>query len=93
MARTFKALADPVRLRLLSLITSAGHEVCVCDLTSAFELTQPTISYHLKMLREAGLVDSERRGTWVYYWPRPENLKWLAALLDTPGLRVSSRVG
>lgn len=84
LAKSFKALADPVRLRLLSLITSADGETCVCDLTAAFDLTGPTISHHLKVLREAGLVDSERRGTWVYYWPRPENLRPLAALLDTP---------
>ncbi len=86
MAKVFKALADPVRLRLLSLITSAAGEVCVCDLTAAFDLTQPTISHHLKVLREAGLVGSERRGTWVYYWARPENLKQLSVLLDSPGL-------
>jgi ArsR family transcriptional regulator len=75
-----------VRLRLLSLITTAGGEVCACDLTAAFDLTQPTISHHLKVLREAGLVDSQRRGTWVYHWPRPESLKQLSVLLDTPGL-------
>lgn len=86
MAKMFKALADPVRLRLLSLITSAAGEVCVCDLTAAFDLTQPTISHHLKVLRAAGLVGSERRGTWVYYWARPENLKQLSVLLDSPGL-------
>jgi len=86
MAKMFKALADPARLRLLSLITSADGEVCVCDLTTAFDLTQPTISHHLKVLREAGLVGSERRGTWVYYWARPENLKQLSVLLDSPGL-------
>ena len=63
-----KALADPVRLRLLSLVAShADGEACVCDLNDAFELSQPTISHHLKVLREAGLVDCERRGTWVYY--------------------------
>lgn len=89
VAKMFKALADPVRLRLLSLITSAGGEVCVCDLTTAFDLTQPTISHHLKVLREAGLVGSQRRGTWVYYWARPENLKQLSALLDSPGLAPS----
>lgn len=83
LAKAFKALADPVRLRLLSMITSASREVCVCDLTPRFDLTGPTISHHLKVLREAGLVDCERRGTWVYYWPRPENLRPLAALLDT----------
>ncbi|MBB4908686.1 ArsR/SmtB family transcription factor [Actinophytocola algeriensis] len=86
MAKMFKALADPVRLRLLSLISSAAGEVCVCDLTAAFDLTQPTISHHLKVLREAGFVGSERRGTWVYYWARPENLKRLSVLLDSPGL-------
>lgn len=86
MARTFKALGDPVRLRLLSLITSAGGEVCVCDLTTAFDLTQATISHHLKVLREAGLVDSERRGTWVFYRSRPEVFRQLSALLDAPGL-------
>jgi ArsR family transcriptional regulator, arsenate/arsenite/antimonite-responsive transcriptional repressor len=79
MAKMFKALCDPVRLRLLSLITSADGESCVCDLTAAFDLTGPTISHHLKVLREAGLVDSQRRGTWVYYWPRPDNLKQLSA--------------
>lgn len=86
MARRFKALGDPVRLRLLSLIASSGREVCVCDLTVAFDLTQPTISHHLKVLREAGLVGSERRGTWVYYWARPDELRQLSVLLDTPGL-------
>src|SRR5689334_19253773 len=71
-AKVFKALGDPVRLRLLSMITSrAGGEVCVCELTPAFDLAQPTISHHLRLLREAGLVDCQRRGTWVYYWALP----------------------
>jgi ArsR family transcriptional regulator len=83
LSRMFKALGDPARLRLLSMITSArGGEVCVCDLTPAFDLSGPTISHHLKVLREAGLVAADRRGTWVYYSPRPENLRRLAALLD-----------
>ena len=74
-APMFKALGDPVRLRLLSMIASAGGgEVCVCDLTGAFHLTGPTISHHLKVLREAGLVDSDRRGTWVYYRLIPAGL-------------------
>src|ERR1044071_1609536 len=65
LAKMFKALADPIRLRLLSLIAShAGGEACVCDLIGPFEVSQPTISHHLKVLREAGLVGSERRGTW-----------------------------
>jgi ArsR family transcriptional regulator, arsenate/arsenite/antimonite-responsive transcriptional repressor len=68
MASLLKAVADPVRLRLLSMIGShAGGEACVCDLTGAFDLTAPTISHHLKILRTAGLIDGERRGTWVYY--------------------------
>lgn len=84
LAKIFKALGDPVRLRLLSMIASrAGGEVCVCDLTPAFELSQPTISHHLKLLRQAGLIDCERRGTWVYYWALPGTLDWLAAFLAT----------
>jgi ArsR family transcriptional regulator len=81
LAPMFKALGDPARLRLLSLIAASGSEACVCDLTEAFDLTGPTISHHLRVLREAGLVDCERRGTWVYYWIRPEVLRGLAALL------------
>lgn len=85
LAHIFKALGDPVRLRLLSLIASRdGGEVCVCDLTPAFDLSQPTISHHLKQLRQAGLIDSERRGTWVYYWLLPEATDRLAALFARP---------
>ncbi len=86
-APMFKALGDPVRLRLLSMIASArGGEVCVCDLTGSFHLTGPTISHHLKVLREAGLVDSDRRGTWVYYRMIPAALTVLATLLDAGAL-------
>lgn len=82
LARVFKAIADPVRLRLLSLIGShAGGEACVCDLTDAFALTGPTISHHLKVLREAGVIDGERRGTWIFYRVRPQTLAQLSALL------------
>lgn len=78
----FKAMGDPVRLRLLSLIAShEGGEACVCDLTDVFELTGPTISHHLKVLREAGLITGERRGTWVYYRVLPEALGRLSDLL------------
>jgi ArsR family transcriptional regulator len=85
LAPVFKALGDPVRLRLISLIGARqGGEVCVCDLASAFDLTQPTISHHLKVLREAGLIDSERRGTWVYYRLVPAALERMAALLSLP---------
>ncbi|MFF4298500.1 ArsR/SmtB family transcription factor [Streptomyces vinaceus] len=85
LARMFKALSDPIRLRLLSLIASyEGGEACVCDLTGPFDVSQPTISHHLKVLREAGLVDSERRGTWVCYWVLFEALAKLSALLQIP---------
>jgi ArsR family transcriptional regulator len=84
LAKVFKALGDPVRLRLLSLIAShAGGEACVCDLTDAFELTGPTISHHLKVLREADIIDGERRGTWVYYRVLPTTLRHLSSLLTT----------
>ena len=85
LAQVFKALGDPVRLRLVSLIGAhQGGEVCVCDLTSAFNLAQPTISHHLKVLREAGIITSERRGTWVYYRLVPAALERMAALLTAP---------
>jgi ArsR family transcriptional regulator, arsenate/arsenite/antimonite-responsive transcriptional repressor len=78
----FKALGDPVRLQLMSMIASApGGEICVCDLTPAFEVSESTISHHLKTLRAAGLVGSERRASWVYYWPKPELMRQLATLL------------
>jgi ArsR family transcriptional regulator len=83
LAKMFKALSDPVRLRLLSLIAShEGGEACVCDLTGPFDVSQPTISHHLKVLRDAGLVGSERRGTWVYYWVMPGALVRLSSLLE-----------
>ena len=86
LAQVFKALGDPVRLRLLSLIGAhRGGEACVCDLTTAFDLTQPTISHHLKILREAGIITSERRGTWVYYRLVPAALERMAGLLSMPG--------
>ena len=85
LAQVFRALGDPVRLRLVSLIGAhQGGEACVCDLSAAFRLSQPTISHHLKVLREAGLIDSERRGTWVYYRLVPSALERMAALLAEP---------
>ena len=85
LAHVFKALGDPVRLRLVSLIGAhQGGEVCVCDLTTAFNLAQPTISHHLKVLREAGIITSERRGTWVYYRLVPAALERMAVLLTAP---------
>src|SRR3984885_13973953 len=82
LARVFKAMGDPVRLRLLSLIAShEGGEACVCDLSDVFDLTGPTISHHLKVLREAGLITGDRRGTWIYYRVRPGALTALSQLL------------
>jgi ArsR family transcriptional regulator len=82
LSQVFKALGDPVRLRLLSLIAShEGGEACVCDLSGVFDLTGPTISHHLKVLREAGLISGERRGTWVFYRVRPEALRLASAVL------------
>ena len=90
LAGAFKALADPVRLRLLSLIASfEGGEACVCDLTGPFDVSQPTISHHLRVLREAGLIDCERRGTWVYYWVMPAALGRLGSLLATDGIATA----
>ncbi|MFJ6095072.1 ArsR/SmtB family transcription factor [Williamsia muralis] len=87
LARMFKALGDPVRLRLLSLIAShLGGEACVCDISDSFDLSQPTISHHLKVLRQAGLLDCERRGTWVYYRVIPATLQQLSATLDMSDL-------
>ncbi len=78
----FKALGDPVRLRLLSLIAShPGGEACVCEISATFDVSQPTISHHLKALRSAGLLDCERRGTWVYYWVIPDALQRLSSVL------------
>ena len=82
LAALFKAVADPVRLRLLSLIAChEGGESCVCDLLDAFDMTAPSVSYHLKILREAGLISSERRGTWVYYRVNPEVMARMSAVL------------
>jgi len=85
IAPLLKAIADPVRLRLLSLVAScAGQEACVCDLNDAFDLSQPTISHHLKVLHDAGLLDRSKRGVWVYYKARSEALADLAALIGAP---------
>ena len=84
VAPLLKALADPVRLRLMSLVAShPGGEACVCDLNEAFDLSQPTISHHLKILHEAGLLDREKRGVWVYYRARPDALASLGTLIGS----------
>src|ERR671919_1410862 len=83
LAAALQALADPARLRLLSLIASCpGSEACGCDLMTPIGLSQPTVSHHLKVLHEAGLLDRERRGKWVYFKVRPERLASLRSLLS-----------
>ena len=90
MAVKLKALADPVRLRLFSSVAShIGGEACVCDVSVGIDVSQPTISHHLKVLREAGLLLSERRGSWVYYRVVPEALRELSELLATQSMAGS----
>jgi ArsR family transcriptional regulator len=81
LAKWFGVLADPTRLRLLSLIAAAGEACAACDLVDDLDVSQPTVSHHLKVLRDAGLVASEKRGRWVYYWPLPERLGVLSRAL------------
>lgn len=91
LAAMFKALGDPVRLRLLSLIAShPGGEACVCEISATFDVSQPTISHHLRLLRSAGLLDCERRGTWVYYWVIPSALQKLSSVLNVDDLVVAT---
>ncbi len=81
VAPLLRALGDPVRLRLMSMVLShEGAEACVCDLLPAFDLSQPTISHHLKVLHEVGLLDREKRGVWVYYQARPEAMSAIGSL-------------
>jgi ArsR family transcriptional regulator len=82
MARIAKALGDPIRLQLVDVLRKHAGKVCVCELVPLFDLSQPTVSHHLKVLREAGLVDSERRGLWAYYYVTPDSLKELSAWLS-----------
>ena len=82
LAARFKALADPTRVAIVNRL-AAGDECCVCDLTAAFDLAQPTISHHLKVLRDAGLVASSRRGTWAYYRLVPEAVAALRGALGS----------
>jgi len=80
-ATLFKALADPARVAIIATLARAEHEVCVCDFTSGLDLNQSTVSHHLKLLKDAGLVTSERRGTWGYYTRAPDARTRLAAAL------------
>jgi len=85
LAGLLKALADPTRLRLLSLIQShEGGEACVCELTEPLGLTQPTISHHLKVLTDAGLIERDKRGVWAYYRAVPATLRMIADLISPP---------
>ena len=82
MAETAKALGEPVRVQLIDVLRKHAGKVCVCELVPLFDLSQPTVSHHLKVLRDAGLVGSEREGLlWAYYYVIPEALKELAAWL------------
>lgn len=93
MAAKFKALSDPVRLQLLSSVAShAGGEACVCDISAGVEVSQPTVSHHLKVLRDAGLLTSERRASWVYYAVVPEALAMLSTLLSS-GAESAAGIG
>jgi ArsR family transcriptional regulator len=82
MARVAKALGDPVRVQLVDVLRKHAGKVCVCELVPLFDLSQPTVSHHLKVLREAGIVGSERQGLWAYYFVIPDTLKELSAWLS-----------
>ena len=82
MARLAKALGDPVRLQLVDVLRQHAGKVCVCELVPLFDLSQPTVSHHLKVLREAGIVGSERQGLWAYYYVVPDALEELSEWLS-----------
>jgi ArsR family transcriptional regulator, arsenate/arsenite/antimonite-responsive transcriptional repressor len=82
MAAIAKALADPVRVQLVDVLRKHAGKVCVCELVPLFEISQPTLSHHLKKLRDAGIVDSERRGLWAYYYVLPDALEELTTWLS-----------
>jgi ArsR family transcriptional regulator len=82
MAHTAKALGDPIRMQLVDILRKHAGKVCVCELVPLFDLSQPTISHHLKVLREAGIVGSERQGLWAYYYVHPESLEELSTWLN-----------
>jgi len=82
MAIVAKALGDPTRIQLIDVLRKNAGQVCVCELVPLFDLSQPTVSHHLKVLRDAGLVGSERRGLWAYYYVIPDALEELSAWLS-----------
>src|SRR6476646_2481932 len=81
MAQVAKALGDPIRLQLVDVLRKHAPKVCVCELVPLFDLAQPTVSQHLKVLRQAGIVDAERQGLWAYYYVNPDALRELSAWL------------
>ena len=85
-ASVFKALGDPSRVRILNLLATAGRPVCVCELTPQLELSQPTVSFHLKKLLEAGLLEREQRGVWAYFSVRRDALERLRTVFDLEGV-------
>ena len=85
LATVAKALGDPIRLQLIDVLRTHAGRVCVCELIPLFDVSQSTVSHHLKVLRDAGLVDSERRGLWAYYYVVPDAMGELAAWVGAPG--------
>ena len=83
IARVAKALGDPIRLQLVDVLRTHAGKVCVCELTPLFDVGQPTVSHHLKVLRDAGIVDSERQGLWAYYYVLPDALEEFTRWLST----------
>ena len=88
LAALAKALGDPIRLQLVDVLRKHAGKVCVCELVPLFELSQPTVSHHLKVLREAGLISGDRRGTWIYYRAVPETLEAALRTLGTHRVAV-----
>jgi ArsR family transcriptional regulator len=81
-AKVAKALGDPIRMQLVDVLRKHAGKVCVCELVPLFDLSQPTVSHHLKVLREAGIVGSERQGLWAYYYVNPDSLEELSTWLS-----------
>jgi ArsR family transcriptional regulator, arsenate/arsenite/antimonite-responsive transcriptional repressor len=82
MGEVAKALGDPIRMQLVDVLRKHAGKVCVCELVPLFDISQPTLSHHLKKLRDAGIVDSERQGLWAFYYVRPEAMKELSSWLN-----------
>ena len=93
LTAAFRALGDATRLEMFRLLAAQEAPVCACDVGAGFELSQPTISHHLRILREAGLVTAEKRGVWAWYAPDPRGLAWFRAMLDGLGESTTQRAG